>query len=144
MIGNINKYPKRKKLSNIIYQGMVDEKEKDEILNASLLVLNPIKMGSGRNVKMVDYIMHGLPIITTEIGLRGFDLNEIKDYIYIEKIESLENKILKVSIDREKLKTDSIKLFEYSKKLYEKETNIKAIDVIERFYDQKTIHIKNV
>ncbi|MEM3272131.1 MAG: hypothetical protein QXX42_02730 [Thermoplasmatales archaeon] len=55
-----------------------------------------------------------------------------------------QNKILKVSIDREKLKTDSIKLFEYSKKLYEKGTNIKAIDVIERFYDQKTIHIKTV
>ncbi|MGC8496374.1 MAG: glycosyltransferase [Thermoplasmata archaeon] len=137
IIGNINKYPKKKKLPNIIYHGMVDEKEKDEILNASLLALNPINTGAGRNVKMVDYMLHGLPIITTEIGLRGFNLNEIRDYIYIEKIERFKNKILEVSMNREKLKTDSFKLYDYSKKLYEKETNIKAIDVIERCYDQK-------
>jgi glycosyltransferase involved in cell wall biosynthesis len=137
IIGNINKYPKKKKLPNIIYHGMVDEKLKDEILNTSLLALNPIKTGSGRNVKMVDYMMHGVPILTTEIGLRGFDLNEIKDFIYTEKIENFKNKIIEVTSDREKLKKDSIKLYEYSKKLYEKETNIKAMDVIERFYDQK-------
>lgn len=143
IIGNINKYPKKKKLPNIVYHGMIDEKEKDEILNTSLLALNPIKIGSGRNVKMVDYMMHGVPIITTDIGLRGFDLNEIKDYLYNEKIENFKNKILEISNDREMLKKYSKKLYEYSKKLYEKETNIKAIDIIEKFYDQKIRSIKN-
>ncbi len=137
IIGNINKYPNKKKLPNIIYHGMIDEKEKDALLNSSLLALNPIKLGSGRNVKMVDYMMHGVPTLTTEIGLRGFDINEIKDCIYIENIENFKTKILELANNREQLKTDSKKLYDYSKKLYEKETTIKAIDVIENFFSQK-------
>jgi glycosyltransferase involved in cell wall biosynthesis len=137
IIGNINKYLGRKKLPNIVYHGMIDEKEKDEVLNSSLLAMNPIKIGSGRNVKMIDYMMHGVPVITTNIGLRGFDINEIKDYIYNEKLENFKARILELSNEREKLKRDSRKLYDYSKKLYERESNIKAIDIIEKFYDKR-------
>jgi glycosyltransferase involved in cell wall biosynthesis len=31
--------------------------------------------GSGINIKMLDYMSHGLPVVTTECGARGIDTN---------------------------------------------------------------------
>jgi hypothetical protein len=45
-------------------------------LNASNFAINPVVRGSGANIKMLDYVFAGLPVITTEFGLRGFPLKD--------------------------------------------------------------------
>jgi len=37
------------------------------------LALNPVVTGGGSNIKLIDYCAAGLPIISTEFGVRGFD-----------------------------------------------------------------------
>lgn len=54
----------------------VSEEEKLELYRASDVALNPMISGSGTNLKMLDYMAAGLPIVTTPIGARGLDLNE--------------------------------------------------------------------
>ena len=49
-----------------------------EIADAAI---NPIKSGSGTNVKMFDYMDYNLPIISTSYGKRGFHL--VDEYSYI-------------------------------------------------------------
>lgn len=137
IIGNLNKYPNRKKLKNMIYHGNINDEDKDKILNNAFLALNPVIIGSGRNVKMIDYISHGLPVLTTPIGARGFDLNEIKDFIFVDELENFKNRILKISKDRRKLIEISEKAYSYYEKLYSKETAIKAIDIIKNYLNKK-------
>lgn len=53
--------------------------------HAADLAINPIWDGSGTNVKMMEYMAHHLPIISTEFGARGFDLAEGEQCIYFDK-----------------------------------------------------------
>jgi hypothetical protein len=40
--------------------------------------LNPVMQGSGTSLKVLDYLVCGLPIISTEFGMRGYnDLENI-------------------------------------------------------------------
>ncbi|MEM0135393.1 MAG: glycosyltransferase [Thermoplasmatales archaeon] len=77
IIGSICNLPTRKRISNVKCLGIVSEEEKDRLLASSMLALNPILLGSGRNVKMVDYLGHGVPSISTPLGVRGFEKYDI-------------------------------------------------------------------
>lgn len=57
--------------------GMVSESEKNLYLQLADIAINPMLSGSGTNLKMLDYAANGLPILSTEFGLRGLDF--IKD-----------------------------------------------------------------
>lgn len=43
--------------------------------------LNPVTEGSGSNLKVIDYLAAGLPVVTTGIGMRGYD--ELNHRIYV-------------------------------------------------------------
>ena len=72
IIGSV-KGERKPKLKNLVMHGTVEDSVKDEIMSNAFVALNPVTEGSGRNVKMVDYLAHGLPIISTPIGTRGFE-----------------------------------------------------------------------
>jgi len=57
--------------SNVRVTGMVSEEQKVDYLAAADMAVNPMFAGSGTNVKMLDYLAAGLPIVTTSIGARG-------------------------------------------------------------------------
>ncbi len=115
IIGSVCSAVKRKSLStNIELMGLLTEEQKDEALNSSFLALNPVLTGSGMNFKMNDYINHGIPIITTEIGGRGFD-SELKEQFIITKPEELKEKIQWADKEREVLLTKSKYFLDYVK-----------------------------
>jgi len=58
---------------------MISDEEKLGLYRAADIALNPMLSGSGTNIKMLDYMAAGLPIITTPVGARGLD---IKDYTH--------------------------------------------------------------
>ncbi|GGM76846.1 hypothetical protein GCM10007108_13660 [Thermogymnomonas acidicola] len=73
--------------SNLIAHGMVDSAEKDRIMSGCAAGLNPILTGAGRNLKVLDYIAHGLPVITTPLGARGFREYGIENFSIVAEAD---------------------------------------------------------
>lgn len=71
---------------NVGLLGLVSEEQKNKIFSMVDFALNPMKSGSGTNLKMFDYMSAGIPIITTEFGTRGI---ENKDIFIIKEIEQM-------------------------------------------------------
>ena len=89
IIGSINDYYKsqswKKYPKSVLAFDVVSEREKIEIYKAADVALNPMMSGSGTNLKMLDYMAAGIPIISTPIGARG--LLEINDSIITTELE---------------------------------------------------------
>jgi glycosyltransferase involved in cell wall biosynthesis len=56
---------------NVESLGVVSDETKDEVLSWVDLAINPMKSGSGTNLKMLDYMAAGVPVLTTAFGARG-------------------------------------------------------------------------
>ncbi|HPK02388.1 MAG TPA: glycosyltransferase family 4 protein [Candidatus Sumerlaeota bacterium] len=57
--------------ANVRLFGFVDAEQLVQLYQCADLGLNPMQQGSGTNIKMLDYMAAGLPIVTTETGARG-------------------------------------------------------------------------
>jgi glycosyltransferase involved in cell wall biosynthesis len=55
----------------VVRLGFVDDL--NSVLAAADIALNPVSMGSGSSVKLADYLAAGLPVISTPVGMRGFE-----------------------------------------------------------------------
>jgi glycosyltransferase involved in cell wall biosynthesis len=53
--------------------GLVSETEKRAWLQLADIAINPMFGGSGTNIKMLEYMSAGLPVVTTSIGARGIE-----------------------------------------------------------------------
>ena len=84
-----------KDAKNVYLVGQVDEKEKRNLYQHADIAVNPMMSGSGTNIKMLDYMAAGLPVITTPIGARGLAIKDHQDAIicslqlFPEKIQEL-------------------------------------------------------
>jgi hypothetical protein len=56
------------------------------------VALNPIFQGSGTSLKVLDYLANGLPVITTEFGMRGYE--DLKSFVTLSDENSFAQKIL--------------------------------------------------
>lgn len=56
---------------NLVVTGTIEEAAKADWLRAADIAVNPMFGGSGTNVKMLDYLAAGLPVVTTAVGARG-------------------------------------------------------------------------
>ncbi|MFM0248798.1 glycosyltransferase [Paraburkholderia sediminicola] len=70
---------------NILFTGLVSAEEKDLLLQIADFAVNPMSTGSGTNIKMFDYMASGLPLVSTEVGVRGIELPP--GFAEIERIE---------------------------------------------------------
>lgn len=60
--------------SNVQLFGPVTDQLKESLLGTAEVALNPVIHGSGTNMKMLDYLSAGVPVISTPVGIRGLDL----------------------------------------------------------------------
>lgn len=58
---------------NVIMVDVVNDDEKNVLLGAADVALNPMTSGSGSNLKMLDYFSAGIPVISTLFGARGIE-----------------------------------------------------------------------
>ena len=58
---------------NIIIFGELDDEEKQVVMCASDVAINPMLSGSGSNLKMLDFFAYGIPVISTLFGARGIE-----------------------------------------------------------------------
>lgn len=60
--------------SNVGFAGLVSQEEKNIYLQVADLALNPMQQGAGSNLKLSEYIAAGVPVISTPLGARGYNL----------------------------------------------------------------------
>jgi glycosyltransferase involved in cell wall biosynthesis len=58
---------------NVQLLGVVLEGVLYDVLHAADIALNPVEMGSGTNLKLIQYMAAGLPVISTSAGIRGIE-----------------------------------------------------------------------
>lgn len=66
---------------NLRLLGVVDDAEKQILLSAAELAINPMTSGTGSNLKMLDYFASGVPVMSTAFGARGIDAEPDEHYI---------------------------------------------------------------
>jgi glycosyltransferase involved in cell wall biosynthesis len=59
---------------NLILFYEVEEAIKRELLRVTDIAINPVILGSGTNLKMLEYMAWGLPVVATPTGIRGLAL----------------------------------------------------------------------
>lgn len=78
--------------ANVILWGVLDDAIKSTVLEACSIALNPMGSGSGSNVKLADYIGHGLYVLTTEFGQRGYPIS-IQEHVCIANMKDFQSKL---------------------------------------------------
>ncbi|MFL5963063.1 MAG: glycosyltransferase family 4 protein [Gaiellaceae bacterium] len=72
LVGTVNVRLRPGLPSNVVAHGRIDDATKAAVFAQATLSLNPMRGGSGSNLKIVDYAASGLPVVTTPFGARGF------------------------------------------------------------------------
>jgi len=72
---------------NVRLTGALDDAGLYDWLMAADIGLNPVSIGSGISMKMLDYFAFSLPVVTTQIGARGIAGMNLKDFIVCEPCE---------------------------------------------------------
>ena len=74
LLGSVGQYFRVFQLElpkNVETLGTLDDRAKDVALGSADLALNPMETGSGSNLKMLDYMAAGTPVLSTPFGARG-------------------------------------------------------------------------
>jgi glycosyltransferase involved in cell wall biosynthesis len=82
------------KPKNVGFTGITDDVEKEMYLSVVDVAINPMLTGSGTNLKMLDYMANGIPVISTEVGVRG--LNIPSGYIVVCDTKKFDESILNI------------------------------------------------
>ncbi len=62
--------------ANMELVGVVEDHVKLDLLGTADLAVNPVETGSGTNLKMLEYLASGVPVLTTPFGARGLGLQD--------------------------------------------------------------------
>lgn len=68
---------------NLKVLGHVSDEDLNKYFKNSFAFINPMDSGSGTHLKMMKALSYGIPIITSQVGARGFTDKEIKDSMLI-------------------------------------------------------------
>ena len=69
----------------IINAGFVQKKKFYQYLRSASLFLNPMRIGFGSQLKIINSLVFGKTIISSKIGIRGINLNNKLKNVYISK-----------------------------------------------------------
>lgn len=82
-------YEQGQPLPNVTAHGLVDEAQKKALFESALASINPMQEGGGSSLKIADMAASGVPLISTRMGVRGFDLEPDLHYIEIDDNEPI-------------------------------------------------------
>jgi glycosyltransferase involved in cell wall biosynthesis len=71
-------------IPNVLQLGRCDDELKRRYLGISDAALNPVVSGSGTNLKTVEYMAAGLPVLSTKVGVRGLTVEHGKQLAIVE------------------------------------------------------------
>ncbi len=76
---------------NVKLYGKLSNEKLREVYAAADIAINPMISGSGLNIKMLDYMAAGLPVVSTEVGARGLKVENNKDLIVCKSTQFKKN-----------------------------------------------------
>lgn len=82
--GCCNPFIKMRK-TNVKFLGRIHHKQKLRIFEEADLAINPIMSGAGVNLKTLEFLSAGIPLFSTEFGVRGLNLIDHNHYIHVER-----------------------------------------------------------
>ena len=71
--------------STVSLLGRIDEDQKRDLFRSADIAINPMFSGAGTNLKTLEFLSSGIPLVSTRIGVRGLELVEGKHFILAEK-----------------------------------------------------------
>jgi glycosyltransferase involved in cell wall biosynthesis len=73
--------------ANIDLCGVVDDGFLRSVFSVAAVALNPMRWGSGTNLKMLDYALAGVPLVSSARGARGLEMEPGRHYLAAEPDE---------------------------------------------------------
>jgi glycosyltransferase involved in cell wall biosynthesis len=101
---------------NVQVVGHVDDKTLDKYFKTSFAFINPMSQGSGTHLKMMKALGYGIPIISSDVGARGFEDKEKENAMLIANTQDTIINALKVLKNELIYKEKCEQAYEYSKK----------------------------
>ncbi len=92
---------------NVSLMGMVDEEVKNGVLEVVDIALNPMISGSGTNLKMLDYLAAGIPVLSTPFGARGLGLKH-EEHCLLAELEAFPQQIQRLMNETDVIKQNRI------------------------------------
>ena len=90
---------KAQQYGDIIITGMVESI--DPYIKKADVFVNTVTKGSGINIKVIEAMGKGIPVISSEFGARGIDAEEGRDFLIYRSCKELTKHIEKVISDKE-------------------------------------------
>lgn len=91
------------KKSNVKLLGNISNKKKSNLFASVDIAINPLFKGAGVNLKTLEFLSAGIPLFSTQFGVRGLNLVDKKHYINAEW-EDFAEKLNECCLDKEHLK----------------------------------------
>lgn len=73
--------------ANVELMGAVDMETRDLMLALADVALNPMRSGTGTNLKMLDYMAAGIPVVSSAFGARGLHIEHGAHYVQAETVD---------------------------------------------------------
>ena len=80
-------FPSHEVPDNVVFTGQVIERVKRTLLAAADVALNPVLHGSGTNLKVIEYLASGVPVVSTAFGVRGLEVGNGRHLLVAEPHE---------------------------------------------------------
>ncbi|MEM2899270.1 MAG: glycosyltransferase family 4 protein [Thermoplasmata archaeon] len=97
----IDEKDKKERMKNMKFLGKLERTEIEKVIADCGIALCPLFEGSGTSLKMVDYLTHALPTVSTRLGARGLGLTPGVHYLEAESIDEFVYAIKKLENDNE-------------------------------------------
>ncbi|MDW5416966.1 glycosyltransferase family 4 protein [Iodobacter sp. CM08] len=101
--------------ANVRFLGQVSQQEKQLWLKIASIALNPMLSGSGSNLKLIEYAAAGLPIISTQFGVRGTEFKAGVHYLLAETNQAVDISNQTLSLKNEDIDTMTSQAYNYIK-----------------------------
>lgn len=70
---------------NVFPLGFIDDAQKNELFAGCDIAINPMFSGAGTNLKTLEFLSCGMPMISTGVGVRGLELQDGMHFILASK-----------------------------------------------------------
>lgn len=106
------------KKNNVKLLGKVNKIEKDTLFRSSDVSINPMFAGAGTNLKTLEYLSMGIPMVSTNVGVRGIDIIDNEHFILATK-ESFSERLNDLILNDDLKNTLSMKSKKYINKNFD-------------------------
>jgi glycosyltransferase involved in cell wall biosynthesis len=113
VVGEISQKDKKylEKFDNVIVTGRV--KSFTNYFSKGFVGICPVRVGAGQQNKILEYIKYCLPVVTSPLGLEGYDLKESKHIFIAETPDDYANQIIRIYNNKELSYDIAMNAYEY-------------------------------